>query len=83
VQVKGKHEPVSVYEIFSADAPEQVELKMRTNAQFLEGLALFQSGKLGAALQVFQEIVRINPLDAAAAAYVHRLEIRRAARAQA
>ncbi len=82
VQVKGKHEPVSVYEIFSADSPEQVELKNRTNAQFLEGLALFQSGKLGAALQVFQEIIRINPLDAAAAAYVHRLEIRRAARAQ-
>ncbi len=74
VRVKGKLEPVQVYEIFSGESERIVELKLETGARFAEGLELFQRGKFGDAHIIFEEILRINPQDAAAAAYSQKLE---------
>ena len=73
VRVKGKSEPVSVHEIFNGENSAQIELKERTVPQFNEALDLFQQGRLGDASRVFEEILRQNPDDHAAQAYVKRL----------
>jgi two-component system sensor histidine kinase ChiS len=74
VRVKGKIEPVQVYEIFSGEAQRMIELKLETGDRFAEALDLFQRGKFGDAHRLFQEILGINPQDAAAAAYNQKLQ---------
>ncbi|MBX7058035.1 MAG: adenylate/guanylate cyclase domain-containing protein [Leptospirales bacterium] len=76
VRVKGKTEPVLVYEIYNGDSAEQIDLKNAALGPFSEALALFQRGKLGDAGLVFQEILGKNPADRAAAAYLQRCQRR-------
>ncbi|MBW4493242.1 MAG: response regulator [Oscillatoria princeps RMCB-10] len=72
VQVKGKKEPVPVFEIYEADPPALRKLKQQTRADFQRGVALYQKQQFANAEQIFQEILQINPQDKAAALYLKR-----------
>ncbi len=72
VQVKGKTEPVSIYEVFDGDPEEVVELKLRTKPDFEEGLFLYQERKFAEAGVKFNRVVEHNPDDKAAQLYLKR-----------
>ena len=74
VQVVGKKKPVSVYEIFAADEPESVELKLKTRDTFEAASVAFQQGKFETALAAFRDVLSLNPGDAAALHMADRTE---------
>ena len=72
IQVKGKKEPVSVFEIFSGDPPEMIELKMETLTNFERGLLHYHSQEFTKAMPFFEEILEHNVQDKAAWIYLKR-----------
>jgi PAS domain S-box-containing protein len=72
VQIKGKSELVTVYEVFDADAAEIKEKKLATLPAFTEALSLYKMNALSEAAQLFQDILSINPEDKVAQIYLER-----------
>jgi PAS domain S-box-containing protein len=72
IQVKGKKESVSVFEIFDADPPQILELKHLTRSLFELGILLYHQKNFATAFQIFKEVLQINSADKAAAFYVKR-----------
>ncbi len=70
VVAKGKHEPITIYEVLDAD-PHR-ELKQRTRAGFDAALAGFRAGKLDDALKGFEEVLTVDADDRAARLYTER-----------
>jgi PAS domain S-box-containing protein len=74
VQVKGKRERVSVFEIFETDPPQLRDLKQQTKTLFEEAIILYNGQKNKLAYQKFKEIQKINPQDKAASFYIKSCE---------
>ena len=74
VQVKGKRERVSVFEIFETDPPQLRDLKQQTKTLFEEAIILYNSQNNKLAYQKFKEIQKINPQDKAASFYIKSCE---------
>ncbi|CAM2069460.1 Guanylate cyclase domain-containing protein [Sulfidibacter corallicola] len=70
--VKGKNEPVTIYEAFDADPEPVASLKRKTLSEFQEAIHLFREGRYHRAHDLFSRICRINPADRAAQLYVER-----------
>ncbi len=70
VQVKGKIEMVSVFEIFEADPPEIRSVKLMTKPDFEKALFLYTKRLFKEAAQIFQECLDINPVDQVAQIYL-------------
>ena len=65
VQVKGKLEPVEIYDIFDGESRVNIELKKSTKEDFEEALQLFYSKNFAEASALFNQIVKKNPNDIA------------------
>ncbi len=63
VQVKGKTQPIAVYECFDGDAPEIMVRKKDTLDQFNTGLDHYFNKRFPEATVVLQDILRANPED--------------------
>lgn len=72
MQVKGKLESVSVYDIFDGDSGNIIELKTETRSDFEDGLKLYHSKKFAEAGVNFNKVFEKNPLDKAARLYLRR-----------
>jgi DNA-binding response OmpR family regulator len=72
VQVKGKKDPVSVYEVFDGDAAAVIELKDMTKDDFEEGLCLYYDRKFSEASVKFNQVLDKHPEDRAARIYLKR-----------
>lgn len=72
VQVKGKQQPVSVFEVFDGDPAGMMERKLRTKPDFEEGLYLYQSRKFAEASVKFNQVVEQMPDDRASRLYLER-----------
>jgi len=72
VQVKGKKEPVSVYELFDGDPPSSKELKEQTKESFEAGLRLYYDKRFSEASVQFNQVLETNPKDKAARIYLER-----------
>jgi two-component system sensor histidine kinase ChiS len=72
VLVKGRQQPVSVYEVFDGDPPPVVELKGQTKEFFEEGLRLYYDKKFSEASVQFNKVMEKNPEDKAAHIYLKR-----------
>ncbi len=74
--VKGKNEPIAVYEVLEAEEEEQRELKLKTQADFAQGLEYYrQSDGMDAAKAYFEKILEINPKDKTVALYLERVHL--------
>ena len=76
VQVKGKSEMVSVFEIFEADPPELRESKLLTKSTFEKGLFLYTRHALREAAQLFEACLELAPEDKVAQIYLKRCQHR-------
>lgn len=72
VQVAGKTEAVSVFEIFDGEPAETIALKMKTRTDFEKGLLHYHSQEFAQAEAHFAEVLRQNPQDKAAQLYLKR-----------
>lgn len=72
VQVKGKQQPVAVFEICDGDTPEQLKLKRNTREAFEEGLRSFYERRFAESSVRFTNVTETNPSDRAARLYLER-----------
>ena len=63
VQVKGKKEPVGLYECFDGDPAELASLKTQSQAEFDRGLALFFDREFAEAANCFNKVYKVNQAD--------------------
>ncbi len=72
VQVNGKREPVSVYEVFDADEETQRAAKEETRQLFQEGLERYYARAFSEASVRFHKVLERNATDRAARMYLER-----------
>ena len=72
VKVKGKTEPVTIYEIFDGDPQHIIDLKMQTRHTFEQGLTYYRQKQFLDAKQYFKQILRIHADDKAVQIYHNR-----------
>jgi PAS domain S-box-containing protein len=72
LQVKGKSEMVSVFEIFDADPALLRDGKLKTKSKFEKALFLYNKHSFGEAGKLFQRCLDINPSDRVAQIYLER-----------
>ena len=72
VQVKGKKKPVSLFEIFDGYPAKIIELKLKTQTDFEEGLFHYYEQEFTEALGHFNRILDVDAADKAAKLYLKR-----------
>ncbi len=72
VRVKGRKDPVTVYEVFEGDPEGLAELKEQTKPAFERGVQLYYSKKFSEASVHFNQVLEKNPADLAARMYLKR-----------
>ena len=72
VQVKGKKEPVGIYECFDGDDPELITLKLRTINDFEKGMSHFFSKEFPEASVAFNQVLKLNPEDKTARLFLNK-----------
>ncbi len=72
VQVKGKSELVTVYEVFDADETEILDKKLQTLPKYEEAMFLYQQKSFRQAALLFQECLLLHPSDEVAKIYLAR-----------
>ena len=72
--VKGRSEPIAVYEILDAEPEERRELKLKTQHLFEQGLEFYRQGELLKAKVHFEEVLAVNYEDKTAQLYLTRIE---------
>lgn len=76
VIVKGKSEPVPIWEILDGKNDERTELKFIHRVKFEEAVNLFHTGDAQAALRIFHELDALNAVDPTTLLYVERCQMR-------
>jgi len=66
VAVRGKREPLKLWEIFEADAPTQRELKRETKKIFEQAVDFIDANDHEPALPLLEQVVKKNPNDTVA-----------------
>jgi len=72
VQVKGKKESVSVFEIYNGDPEPMIELKLKTKADFEQGLHHYFAKDFAEASVCFKNVLKANVADKTAKLYLER-----------
>ncbi len=72
VKVKGKKEAVYIFEVLDGEPKKTKQLKIETKADFGKGLQLYKNKQFEEALDLFRNVIRLNPEDHAAELYVAR-----------
>ncbi len=74
VQVKGRENPIMIYEVFDADPESLREKKLQTLQAFSQGQQMYFRMDFRDAVICFEDILCINPDDHAAQFYLSRSE---------
>ena len=72
VVVKGKTEPVTVFEVFNGDLPEIREAKLSTTKLYEEAVSIYYLTHFEDSLSMFQECLDKFPEDKVAQIYIDR-----------
>lgn len=75
VQVKGKEEPVTIFEVCNSDPEPIREQKLGSREKFAEALINYRAQKWTAATKNFKSCLKDCPADGAAALYLERCKI--------
>jgi len=75
VQVKGKEEPLGIYESLEGEDEIRKELKIRTLPTFEDGLQAYLKGNIKLGLDAFSEIINTDPEDTTALRFLDRLKV--------
>ncbi|NER52476.1 MAG: adenylate/guanylate cyclase domain-containing response regulator [Symploca sp. SIO1A3] len=75
VRVKGKQDPVAVFEIYDGDSVSLQKHKNQTHTDFEHGIWLYYQQNFTEAQQRFERVLQVNDQDLAARLYLHRCEV--------
>ena len=75
VKVKGKTEPITIWEVFDGDPPDILKYKMDIATMFDEARYLYQSKRFDEALELFTDCLVRNPRDKTAELYIDRCKL--------
>ncbi|MCP4398597.1 MAG: adenylate/guanylate cyclase domain-containing response regulator [bacterium] len=73
VIVKGRTEPIEIYEVLDGEPPERMTLKLQTISTFTEGVERYQNRRFAEAKACFDEVLDVNQDDKAAHLYAERV----------
>ncbi len=73
VIVKGRSEPISVYEVLDGEPEAVMNLKLETQAHFEKGMRRYQAKEFADAKHFFNEVLDVHPGDKAALLYMERV----------
>ena len=74
-KIRGKAEPVTVWEVFDADPPDVLKYKLDTAAMFEDARSLYQSKRFEEANEMFLDCLARNPRDKTAEVYRERCKL--------
>jgi len=74
VQVVGKTESVTVYEIFDGESDAIMQLKLNTRNEFEQGIQHFTDGDFREAAAIFRNVLEQDPRDKTAIMHLKRCE---------
>ena len=74
VMVKGRKQPVTIYELFNSDSPDVQSAKKMVMQSLEEPLSLYRQKKWMEAEQLFTDLARNQPLDSLPTIYVERCQ---------
>ena len=74
VIVKGKTEPVSIYEVLDYHTEASFPNLMEAVLYFRDGLAQYRQGNWQPAIAAFGEVLKLHPSDSLAQVYIERCE---------
>jgi class 3 adenylate cyclase len=72
VRVKGKEQPIDLYEVFDLDEPAVLEKKLQSATTFAEALQCYKTGDFSQALDLFANCAETCPSDTVVMAYLKR-----------
>ncbi|NEP09187.1 MAG: response regulator [Symploca sp. SIO2C1] len=72
VPVKGRKDAISVFEAFEGEAPEIIELKVKTRIDFELGINFYYDRKFTEGTEMFERVLKKNQADKAAQLYLER-----------
>ena len=78
VVVKGKTEPVAIFEVLEHHTEESFPQMMETLGHFAEGLRRYRAGEFDTASRQFERALGANPGDALSRTYIERCQYLRA-----
>src|SRR5919199_1173879 len=73
-KVKGKSQPVNVFEVYDADPQHLIELKRQTRAEFEQGVSLYVGEKFTQAQEIFERVLQENQQDRVSQLYIERCQ---------
>lgn len=76
MDIIGKDEPVSIFEIFNGDNLEIIEMKEKTKDEFENGILKFSSNKIEEAKISFKKVIEINADDKTALCFIEKIKIK-------
>ncbi|MEM9540393.1 MAG: adenylate/guanylate cyclase domain-containing protein [Cyanobacteria bacterium P01_E01_bin.42] len=74
VTVKGRKNSIDLYEVLNGTDARIIDLKLKTQADFQQAIALYQQGKWMTARAYFQKVLNVNDTDRAALLYQERIK---------
>ena len=73
VIVKGRNEPIAIYEVLDAETEAVQQLKRQAQIPFEQGIECYRNHDLNDAKSQFEQVLAINPDDKTASLYVDRI----------
>ncbi|MFG6100423.1 adenylate/guanylate cyclase domain-containing protein [Leptothoe sp. ISB3NOV94-8A] len=74
VIVKGRQEPITIYEVLEADLETSHFLKKKTLALYQQARKFYQEGNWVQAQRYFEQVLKINPIDKTVQFYLERIQ---------
>lgn len=71
--VKGRNEPIAIYEVLDAETKENRDLKLHTQAAFEQGIECYRNGEFDQAKKQFEQVLTENAKDLTAKLYLDRV----------
>jgi class 3 adenylate cyclase len=71
--VKGKNEPISVFEVLDGEIEEVRRIKLQTQPNFEKGLEYYRQGEFQEAKTCFENVLTLSPADKTAELYLNRV----------
>ncbi|AYV55981.1 adenylate/guanylate cyclase domain-containing protein [Leptospira kmetyi] len=75
VFVKGRNQPVDIYEVFESDPEDIKEFKIKTSDLLAEGISEYKSGKFEDASKIFKQLYREESRDNLSKIYLKRCKL--------
>jgi adenylate cyclase len=72
VQVKGRHKPISLYDVFDADPPEIRAAKQKTLPDYEAAIKAYRLGHFTEAIPLFERVLQKFPADHASTLFLER-----------